>query len=218
MDSLTELFCRIDDFCMAFEPVWPQRLLADGQIHRRRHASLELSALMTLAVLFHQLRFRHFKRFYWAYACRLLRQQFPDLLSYQRSIELLPRGAVPLAALFDSLKGQCAGISMVDSTPIAVGDNRRIARHKVFAGLAARGKRSTGWFFGFKLHVVINHQGELWALQFPPGNIDDRQPVPRLCQGLFGKLVGDQGYLAKWLSTLLAPQDLDLITKVPKCG
>ena len=64
MDSLTELFCQIDDFCQSFEPEWEKRLLADGRKKRRRAASLSLSELMTLAVLFHQLRYRQFKSFY----------------------------------------------------------------------------------------------------------------------------------------------------------
>ena len=63
MDSLTELFCLIDDFCQGFEPEWEKRLLTDGQKKRRRPASLSLSELMTLAVLFHQLRYRQFKSF-----------------------------------------------------------------------------------------------------------------------------------------------------------
>jgi transposase len=216
MDSLTELFCLIDDFCMKFEPAWHKRLLADGQQQRRRQTRLQLSELMTLAILFHQLRFRQFKTFYLAYACRFLRNEFPDLPSYHRCVELMPRCVVPLAALFDTLKGPCSGMSIVDSTPIAVCDNLRIARHKVFAGLAARGKSSTGWFFGFKLHVVINHRGEILAIRLTPGNVDDRKPVPGLCQSLFGKLFGDKGYLAKWLSDLLADQDVHLITKVRK--
>ena len=216
MDSLTELFCLIDDFCLKFEPAWNKRLLGDGQKHRRRQTRLQLSELMTLAVLFHQLRFRQFKTFYLAYVCRFLRQEFPNLPSYHRCVELMPRCAIPLAALFDTLKGQCSGISIVDSTPIAVCDNLRIPRHKVFAGLAARGKSSTGWFFGFKLHVVINHRGEILAIRLTPGNVDDRKPVAGLCQSLFGKLFGDKGYLARWLSDMLAEQDVHLITKVRK--
>jgi hypothetical protein len=39
--------------------------------------------------------------------------------------------------------------------------NTTDCRHKVFAGLAERGKTSTGWFFGFKLHLMINYHGEL---------------------------------------------------------
>ena len=214
MDSVTELFCAIDDFCIAFEPEWNKRLLTDGQKKRHRATSLSLSELMTLMVLFHQLRFRHFKSFYLSYACRFLRREFPTLPSYGRCIELLPRCVVPLSALFDSLKGRCTGIAIVDSSPIAVCDNLRIGRHQVFAGMAARGKSSTGWFFGFKLHVVINHQGELLAMKLTAGNVDDRKPVMSLCQGLFGKVFADKGYLAKWLTQKLAMRHIELITKV----
>ena len=52
--------------------------------------------------------------------------------------------------------------------------NLRISRNRVFAGLAKRGKTTTGWFYGFKLHVVINHKGEIMAIKITPGNTDDR--------------------------------------------
>jgi hypothetical protein len=52
------------DFCQGFDPEWEKRLLMDGRKKRRRPASLSLSELMTLGVLFHQLRYRQFKRFY----------------------------------------------------------------------------------------------------------------------------------------------------------
>nr|WP_320412399.1 transposase [Candidatus Regiella insecticola] len=64
-----------------------------------------------------------------------------------------------LYAFFGTVKGECSGVCIVDSTPLAVCDNMRIKRHRVFQGLAERGKSSTGWFFGFKLHAVINHRG-----------------------------------------------------------
>lgn len=98
MDTLTELFCLIDDFCINFEPAWHERLLADGQKHQRRQTRLQLSDLRTLAVLFHRLRLRQFKSFYLAYACRFLRKEFPDLPSYHRCVELMPRCVIPLAA------------------------------------------------------------------------------------------------------------------------
>lgn len=216
MDSLTETFCLIDDFCQAFEPEWEKRLLADGHKKRHRAASLCLSELMTLAVLFHQLRFRQFKSFYLLYAQRHLRAEFPGLPSYQRCLELLPRCIVPLSALFDTVKGECTGISILDSSPIAVCDNLRIARHRVFAGSAARGKSSTGWFFGFKLHIAINHRGELLSMKVTPGNIDDRKPVAHLCRNLFGRVYADKGYVAQWLVERLRQQQVVFITKMRK--
>ena len=143
MDNLTEVFCLIDDFCQVFEPEREKRLLANGSKKRRRRSGLRLSELMTLAVLFHQLRFRQFKSFYLSYAQCFLCREFPGLPSYQRIIELMPRCAAPLIALFEHLKGDCTGMTIPDSSPIAVCDNLRISRHRVFAGIAARGKSST---------------------------------------------------------------------------
>jgi hypothetical protein len=77
-------------------------------------------------------------------------------------------------------RGQQTGLAFVDSTPIAVCHNKRIGHHKTFAGLARRGKSTTGWCYGFKLHLVINDQGEVLAFCLIPGKVDDREPVPTL--------------------------------------
>lgn len=214
MDDLTELYCLMDDFCKEFEPALHAKLLEGGQRKRRRATSVSLAELMTLLVLFHQIRYRQFKAFYLHHVCLHLRREFPRLPSYQRCVELIPRCVVAMAALFEILKGRCSGLSIADSTPIRVCDNLRIKRHKVFAGLAARGKSSTGWFFGFKLHIVINHRGELLDMKLTRGNIDDRKPLASMVDGLFGKLFADKGYLAKWLTEYCKQRDVDLITKV----
>jgi transposase len=216
MDSLTELYCLLDDFCRIFEPVWKRHLLASGAKRRLWPSTLSLAELMTLAILFHQLRFRQFKLFYLGYVCRHLRAEFPCLPSYQRCVELLSRCAAPLTALFNLLKGECDGIAIADATALAVCDNRRISRHQVFKGLAQRSKTSMGWFYGFKLHAIINSQGELIRLKLTPGNVDDRKPIPELCQGLFGQLFADKGYLGKALAEALARQKIQLITPLRK--
>lgn len=216
MDSLTELFCLIDDVCRWVEPAWERHQLTSGTPKRLRRTSLSLAELMTLVVLFHQLRFRQFKRFYLDYVCRHLRAAFPTLPSYPRCVELLPRCAAPLAALFEALKGGCDGISIVDATPLAVCDNRRITRHRVFKHSAARGKTSMGWFYGFKLHTIINSKGELLCLKLTPGNVDDRKPLLNLCKGLFGYLFADKGYIAQGLTKALAERDIQLITTLRK--
>jgi hypothetical protein len=150
MESLTELFCDVDDFCQAFMPIWNHQLLESGQKRRRRARSLQNS-----------------------------------------------------------------GISFIDSTSLDVCLNQRIHCHKVFAGLAARGHTSMGWFFGFKLHLVVNERGELLQFCITPGNVDDRKPVPRLAKKLFGKLFGDKGYISNPLAQSLRELfDLQLITKL----
>ena len=94
--------------------------------------------------------------------------------------------------------------------------NRRIHAHKVFNGFAGRGKTSVGWFYGFKLHIVINHPGELLAARLTPGNVDDRKPLPLMVKKLWGGLYGDKGYLSKHLTQLFERRNLHLITKVRK--
>jgi transposase len=91
----------------------------------------------------------------------------------------------------------------------------RIQQHKVFADLAQRGKSSTGWFSGFKLHLVVNDRGELLNMALTPGNVDDRKPVPKLVKELFGKLIGDKGYVSQPLFELLLDTfNIQLITKL----
>lgn len=126
----------------------------------------------------------------------------------------MPSVLVPLCAYLVSCYGRCTGISFIDSTPIAVCHNRRIQSHHVFEGIAQRGKSSMGWFFGFKLHLVINDMGELLASALTFGNVDDRTPVPQLTKELFGKLFGDRGYISKALFDELFERGIQLVTKL----
>jgi hypothetical protein len=129
-------------------------------------------------------------------------------------VELMPRAVVPLCAYLQTRLGQCSGISFIDSTSLKVCHNRRIHSHKVFEGCARRGKTSVDWFFGFKLHLVINDCGELLSLRLTPGNTDDRRPVPELVKELFGKLFGDKGYISQPLFETLYMDGLQLVTKL----
>ena len=133
MDKTTELFCLIDDFCQQFEPLLNQRMLDSGGKQRRSRTGLmSLSEMTTIVVLFHTMRGSQFKEFYRGTVCRFMTSEFPRQLSYSRFVALMPRCAVVLAALFQTLKGACTGISIADSTPLAVCHNLRIPRHKVF--------------------------------------------------------------------------------------
>ncbi len=216
MDSLLVLFCDVDDFCKVFLPIWQQQRLADGKKHRQRARSLTISEIMTILIAFHQSHYRDFKAYYQEQVLKSWRAEFPGLVSYTRFVEYVPSALVPLLMyLRENCLGDCTGISFVDSTSLDVCLNQRIHCHKVFAGLAARGKTSTGWFFGFKLHLVVNDRGEILQFCITPGNVDDRKPVPRLAKKLFGKLFGDKGYISQPLAQSLRKMfNLQLITKL----
>ncbi len=71
-----------------------------------------------------------------------------------------------------------------------------------------------GWFFGFKLHLVINERGELQAFALTPGHVDDRKPVPGLARALWGKLMGDKGSISQALGEELYARGLRLRTRL----
>ena len=213
--SLLELFCDIDDFCQTFVPQWNQQRLTHGEQQRQRTRQLCLSEVMTILVYFHQSSYRCFKHYYLKHRSVLV-DAFPALVSYSRFVQWMPTTLIPLCVYLMGRRGQQTGISFIDATSLAVCHPRRIASHKVFKQLAKLGKTSTGWFYGFKLHLVINDRGELLAFQVTPANTDDRQPVPKLTQGLTGKLFGDKGYLSKKLFETLMEQGLQLITRVKR--
>lgn len=215
IDLLT-LFCDIDNFCQLFLPAWHRQRLSSGERKRRRATGLCASELMTILVHFHQSPYRCFKAYYLNEVRRHLRAEFPGLPSYTRVVAMMPSVLVPLCAYLQQHKGAVTGIAFIDATSIVVCHNRRIYSHKVFKKLARRGKTSVGWFYGFKLHLVINDRGELLAFQVTSGNVDDRAPVPHLIQGLTGKLFGDKGYISKALFEALLGQELQLITKLRK--
>jgi transposase len=216
MESLLELFVHVDDFCKVFLPRFEQQLLASGVRQRRRDRSLATSEVMTILIHFHQSHYRNFKAYYCEHVLPHLRNEFPGLVSYTRFVDFMPSALIPLCAYFQkTCLGDCSGISFIDSTSLDVCLNQRIGSHEVFAGLAGRGKTSTGWFFGFKLHLVINDKGELLNVLFTPGNVDDRKPVPKLVNKLFGKLFGDKSYISKELYELLLHTfGVQLVTKL----
>lgn len=215
MDRLT-VFCEIDDFCREFEPQLNRQMLAAGTRRRIKSSRMSRAEVMTILVLFQQSGFRDLKRFYTKVVCEYWRRDFQNLLSYNRFVELQRDALVLLGALMQKRLGKCSGISFVDSSKIAVCHNLRIRQNKVFDGVARRGKTSTGWFYGFKIHLMVSDTGEILAWRMSLGNVDDRRPVPQMARRLWGKLFGDKGYISQTLTDLLGAENIQLITKVRK--
>jgi hypothetical protein len=214
--SLDDLVCDVDDFCHVFLPTWHRQRLTNGDRKRQRASRLTLSEIMTILIYFHQSQYRNFKTFYLWHVCRYCRGEFPQLLSYTRFVALIPTALMPMCIYLNTRRGEDTGLAFVDATSLVVCHNRRIHSHKVFKAVARRGKTSRGWFYDFKLHLVVNDRGELLAFRITPGNIDDREPVPELTQGLTGKLIGDRGYISSQLFRVLWERGLHLVTKIRK--
>ena len=160
--GIIALFCDIDDFLLRFEAWLQTNALPppDAEKKRKRTRRMHTSEVMTLLVYFHQSKYRTFKAYYLKEVSEQLRWAFPNLVSYNRFLEVMPETSHLLGAYLRTRFDACRGISFIDPTAIKVCGNWRISRHRVFQGVAGRSKTSVGWFYGFKLHIVINDIGE----------------------------------------------------------
>lgn len=215
-DTLIELFCDVDDFCQLVLPEWNQHLLIQGLKQRNRPGQLSPSEIMTIYIHFHQSHYRNFKSYYLYHVCQHLNHFFPKLVTYPRFVTLIKSVMVPLCFFLRLMTPEKTGIYFIDSTLIKVCHIKRAKQNRVFKGLAQIGKSSIGWFFGFKLHLVINHEGELMGFKLTAANVDDRDPVMELTKNLIGKLVGDKGYISQVLFDKLFQKGLQLITRIKK--
>jgi Transposase DDE domain len=211
--DITALYCCLDDFCKVFTD-WEVHRLIPSSTTRQRSGKLSRSEMLFIMVLFHLSPYKNFKLFYlYGIGCQH-RACFGALPHYDRFVSLMPRLFVPLMVLLHSLSGEPTGLYFADSSKLAVCHNRRINRHKVFNGLAARGKTSMGWFFGLKLHLVINHKGQVMALKITPGNTADSTVLDEISQHLSGKIYADKGYIGRALFNRLWHRGLQLITGI----
>lgn len=210
-----KLYCYVDDFCKGFESYYRKTLISSGTKKRNRACKMSLSEIMTILIAYQQSGMSCFKYFYQ----ELQKNEdklFNYLVHYDRFISLIKIAFPALMCFLKSLEGSVTEYLFIDSTPMTVCHNLREKRHKVFKGLAKKGKSSTGWFFGFKLHFILNTHGEVVRMTITGGNVNDRSPVMDLVKGITGKLIGDKGYISKKLFAELFEQKVTLITKIKK--
>ena len=221
IDKLTEIFCIVDDFCIEFEKAKSGHVIAkdSDKKSRNRKFSLSDSEVITILIFFHVGQFRHLKHFYINYVMVHLKKEFPQTVSYNRFVELQRKAAIPMAVLLKTCcLGACTGVSFIDSTPLRACHIKRERSNKVFKGIATKGQCSIGWFFGLKLHLIINDKGEILDFMLTQGNVDDREPLrdKKFHEKVFGKLVGDKGYICKNLFEQLFINGIHLVTKIRK--
>ena len=212
MMDLTELFCEIDDFCQDWLATFSSISFPANGNNLPKYCCLSLSEVMTISIHFHQSSYRTFKDYYLKNVCQNLTNYFPKLVSYNRMVELMPNVLTACLYYLNSRQGKVTGVSFVDSTAIPVCHPKRIKRNKVFKETAKLSKSSMGWYFGFKLHLIINDCGEILSCKITPGNVDDRTHLSSMARGISGKMFGDKGYIKKELFEELLNKGLQLIT------
>jgi len=215
--QLVSIFCEIDDFCKELDKNMSQLQLTGPSKGRRGPACcLSISEIMTVQILFQMVGYRNFKTFYTSFLQIYWKQYFPRLPSYQRFVELTHRALYPLT-LFAQLKsGKKTGIYYIDGSCLPVCHLKRSKRNKVFREIAQYGRTSVGWFFGLKIHLVINNLGEMIAFKITRGNVHDGATAKSLLLSLEGLAFGDKGYIGKKLFDELLKNGLKLITRKRK--
>jgi len=213
-DKVTDIFCLVDEFCQQFIPFLEKNSLGNKS---KRPPTMSHSEIISIMILFHLSGFRCFKHFYIFYVQKHMQAEFPKTVSYNRFTELMQSNILPLTMFLKTCcMGKCTAISFIDSTPVRVCKNKRIKNNKVFKDLAAVGKSTMGWFYGFKLHLIINDKGEILSFTITQANADDREPLKNegFLKGIFGKLFADKGYISKKLSDILFVDGVHLITQL----
>jgi hypothetical protein len=213
-DKVTEIFYLADEFCTEFEKVLLPNLI--GNLPKRK-PMMSNSEIITIMVLFHTKGYRNMKHFYLNYIQKHMTVEFPNTVSFNRFTELMQSVTLPMTIFLKTCcLGECTGISFIDSTPLRVCKNKRIKRNKVFKDIATVGKSTMGYFFGFKLHLIVNEKGEILNFVITQGNVDDREPLKNetFIKKLKGKIYGDKGYISSELTKDLFVDGLHLITSI----
>jgi hypothetical protein len=215
--QLVAIFCEIDDFCKELEKNFPQFLLT-GPMRGNRgpNCRMALSEIMTIQIAFQMIGYRNFKTFYTGYLMKYWREYFPTLLSYNRFVELMPYSLHPLTLFTQIKSGKKTGIYYIDSSCLPVCHLKRSRRNKTFTEIAQYGKTSVGWFFGLKIHLVVNDRCELIAFKITQGNQHDNKAAQKVLKGLEGLAFGDKGYLGKKIFDALYKEGLKLVTRKRK--
>lgn len=212
---LLELYFDCDEFVKHFESYLSSKGI--GEMRKRRCDGLSIAEIMTILVAYQHSGHSTFQYFYKDYVCVHLRNEFTKLPTYERFVALIPKVAIyQLAwAISISSANTCTGISYIDSKKLPVCRNQRIHQHKVFHGIAARGKSSTGWYYGLKIHLIINHLGDIISFALTPANVQDNNPnlLRTITKDITGLLFGDKGYISSMFEELL-DKGVHLVTKV----
>ena len=217
-DKLIEIFIAVDDFCQ-FLDEWLASNPEPGFRKPRFEGIMQVSEILTIIIFYHYSGYKCFQYYYQEQVQVELQSFFPRQVSYKRFLQLISKSVPHLYvfAKWQCLFAEATGIYFIDSKKLPVCHNRRIHNHKVFKHIAQRGRTSTGWFYGMKLHLVINNLGQVMNFTFTPGNIADAnaEVLRHILLKIKGTCYGDKGYLSKIFAELYQ-QGVKLVTKIRK--
>jgi hypothetical protein len=211
--DINVIYYLVDEFCKIYLNCQKHRLISSGN-SRYRAGKMSLAEMLTIMIIYHLSPAREFKYFYLYFLPQKHGKNFPNLLSYNRFVEIMPNLLLPLITMLHCMSGKKDDIYFIDSTKLQICHNKRTNSNRVFKGMATMGRSSYGWFMGFKLHLIINSKGQIISVKITQGNVDDRAPVQQLTKGLSGSLYGDKGYISQKLFREIYSNGLRIVTGI----
>ncbi len=216
MIDLTELYVEIDDFCNKFIESLNAKQIGTGKPITVDTPGLSLSEILTILIYYHFSKFDCIKHYYLIKSISGFKEYFPKMPSYNRFIERIPEVAMLAVIYLQYKQTKFEGMGYIDATPIKVCHNKRIHSHKVFKFVANIGKSSMGWFYGFKLHIICDFNGNIIKCKMTEGSANDLKIGAKMMKDLRGKIYADKGYIGKKEFLQLLDNGLILITGIKK--
>lgn len=201
---LITLYCFVDEFITTMQKDIQFALKRPGKGNvPAKTFNLSIAELITLAMFRFFLGYRNWKDYH-KHLRTYHHQDFPHLPEYdsfRRSMNLLSPFAVLLLQSFCTFFNQSSptSIKLADSTKLEVCQIKREFTYKVCKRIARKSKNTTGWFYGFKLHVICNQWMEILDWRITAGNVDDRDGLMLMWEHIIGLIVADGGYVGKEL-------------------
>ncbi len=213
MKNIVEVYCLVDNLVKFLTPKIKKSLAG-------RPGNLTTTDYVVLAIIKQQIGIKTVKQFY-EVAKNAYASCFPAFPSYQQfnhGIKSTFQFFIAISwILMQRVRRKGRKYHFVDSTPLEVCSNQYRFSAKLFKGLASAGKNMHGWFWGFKLHLIINDNMEIESLKITNGSASDISVLDKVfVEGIKGILIGDKGYVGEEKGIELAKNKLLLITKPRK--
>lgn len=212
MKNLVELYCIIDDLVKLIEKNIEKK-------DRGRKNKLTKSELITIALIGHFDEFETDKKLH-EYVINYFNNDFKNVPCYEQ----FTRGIRSITKYLDFMINTLSQINItkndnfyiVDSSALPVSEYDDFECPKWAADDAKKGKNIFGYYFGFKVHLIINRSMDIVSCMFTTANVHDINALKAdsFVENIKGTLVGDKGYVcSEALVNKLKKSGIELIFK-----
>ena len=213
ISNLEETYCLIDNLTSLID-----QKMQISKVGRKK--KLSRSELLTIAMIKQKLGITTNKQLYFLIK-KYMKKDFPEMPSYQQFCFGLESNfwhlGIMNSMLFELGKQKKSDFYVIDSTPLPLCSVGYRFRSRLGKGLASSGKNMNGWYFGFKLHLIINKNMSIVSFKFTKGSTSDITALDaKMVAGIAGYLIGDKGYLGIKKAKELKKLNINLITKPRK--